>query len=518
MKKMNKYSNIILMASLLLIPFLPGCYKDLGNYNYQDVPWLSIEFLGDNYTVRQDSSLIFRFEQPVKDTVNARVMVKVTGESLHETDLEYCWYRNDDTIRLPYLEVKLPPKQKFKTSYILRVTDKRTGLQYFRSVDIQTLTPFINSWFVLHGKENNRKIGSAQRDDSYISVIDDAYKKMNDDNNPFVNATALSYIRMGTTDYRNYGPELLLVASGDSLYGLRPFGMKIYKRYERMVPSGIYPRPKFYTTRDDQYRVSFFNDDQGRAYFSCLFGFLYPVHPSEDNENYRIDKVGISSEQPLAVMWDNTHKKFYYYQYNPWITFTDNVRNDEQNWAQLLTFPEDAVSQAELDDIEVLTIFPSYRDYGEVAFNALSINSRKEVYNYQTVLGEETDLRVEKYLLPGIELQYESRFAYSDAFENQFFYTNGASLYSYDMTNQESTLIYTAPTGSTIQKVMFRLLREFYRHPSFTYQIGLAINYSDRGEVVELELGHSGDVVNQYVYAGFGPIVDMVFAADEIDH
>ena len=147
---------------------LGGCYEDKGNYDYKKVNDLeSITFLPEP-TERTETSCNYRYRQPSLDTLRVTYTPVVTQSDVTgEDNLEFQWITSKtvnkktvlDTLRSKELTLKFAPKKKTSYAPLFKVIDHSTGVEYYTKFNMNTVVPFVNSWFVLHGAQGDRKLG-----------------------------------------------------------------------------------------------------------------------------------------------------------------------------------------------------------------------------------------------------------------------------------------------------------------------------------------------------------------------
>ncbi len=202
------------LYTLILALFLTGCYKDKGNYEYDFENMNEIDLDSITFTPQSYESLsgtVIEIRQPMKDTLEQRVSVNLQQTIYTDySKLDFLWIRNftdrnsfgeltpvHDSIRTEgYVDLTFPPLEARTYSLRLIITDRQTGLQYFKSLSVKTRPIYKNSLFVLHGKEaGKRRLGNVEIVGNNANVTIDAYQALNPEStkNPFANTFMLDF-------------------------------------------------------------------------------------------------------------------------------------------------------------------------------------------------------------------------------------------------------------------------------------------------------------------------------------
>ncbi|MEG1738081.1 MAG: PKD-like family lipoprotein [Odoribacter sp.] len=526
-------SNIGILFGLMLF-IMTGCYKDKGNYDYHKINDLSVSFLPDNAV-----DGIYTIKQPVDDTLYFSLTpVIVQSLGLDEKNLVYCWNnlsaKVKDSVFTKEFTFKFPPKKSTRYHYLFHVKDVTTDIEYFRDVKLKTMVPYTNSWLVLHGNADDRKIGAIERSaNGDIEFTEDIYKEMRGIRR-FKNATSLIYAPDGG-GFNPVTPERLMLIGADSLFYLFPFDCQVKAKYETMMP--VTPqkeRPRLsYGVVSDISTLMGLVDQQGKYYHGGAYGFFYNTKMNEGLENYQVDKVFIASGNPRnATLWDAVHHKFMYYPGTNQYRMYESTRQDESELSAVLTaFPEDVFEPEELTHKKVLWVG---RGMKEMANNGASV-VLKDMENgnyfiYSIGYGEEENggksssekessfVKIVRDTLENVNFNENSLFAVSEAFNDQIFYTLGNNVYLYNTVNGEEVFLYTVGQGVQITKFAFRItnvLTTLGPDGNGGQRIlGIAVKTNGgKGELHEIFLNVAGDVIETKVHTGFGEIVDFCFTS-----
>lgn len=142
---MYKIVRAIRILSFLFIIGMYGCYEDLGNYDYTDIPKTELKGLQEKYSVYALVDVL-------------RIPIEVTPA---DREYEYTWYvfkanssENDTLGTTKDLEyrVELLP-ENYTLAY--EVKDKKTGIATIQTAELSVQTALTSGWYVL--KSENGK-------------------------------------------------------------------------------------------------------------------------------------------------------------------------------------------------------------------------------------------------------------------------------------------------------------------------------------------------------------------------
>ena len=396
----------------------------------------------------------------------------------------------------------------------------------------------MNSLFVLHGSEGERKLGNIEVIGNETKIYTDV-KSVTNDNNHYENANGLGY-----TTYMDIPEELsrMGVTSTLTLYGTNgetraynPHGMQvkhtsqqIFKpesenfSFKRSVQTGD---PSNYT----QYKVVL--TDNGEVFVGNYVQALYkPGAGCENNPDllhqtdYEITAATITENRFL--LWDAKNGRFLYSAKND-----PGFAIDEAN-----SIKPGYVSQSPLLDANVkfqglqkspvgMTAVMGYINYRDNyaqqnAFFIFKDEATGEYYRYELLKqnigdgskapaaraadsGNEEVLSaytvIDEKRLVGLNPTDMSTITYNSWFTTtNLFFAEGNTVYRYNVSNGDKFAVYEAPEGYVVTKIKFRTEES----SSFSYDLGRYLNIvmsnGTNGAVAEIKFTTAADVDTDY--------------------
>lgn len=516
---------------------LAGCYDDKGNYDYKEVnDLLSITFMPE--PVITEYSYNYEYRQPALDTLRVTYSPTITqSDAVDESNLEYQWIMAKtvnketvyDTVRSKDILLKYPPKTSTKYEPLFRVIDHSTGIEYYRKFNMKTVIPFMNSWFVLHGQQGDRKLGVVEgvsEEGEELNIIYDVYEDIWGVRR-FENATRLLYTMDGN-DYRSGSYEHIVVIQPDSCCYMHAYDLVDKKGFELMMPN-VVPRPRLaygLSSVAPGTSSGLLVDQAGHFYWARGYGWYYSVVTNEDTEDYIVDKIFLPADG-YVIVWDKIHKQFMYYaeRNNPSNWGMSNERpiiTDDQQ-AKLTLFEEGVFAEGEWEYQDVLYMGQGNSDMSERGVLVVARDTNESCTVYQMGFnnkGGSNFIEINKTPVPKMKLDADSQFATSVAFKEQIFYTRGSAVYLYNIVSGEEIYLYDA--GGPITKLQFRMDRKYdegYGTVDANKRLAIVVNNPDgTGELHDIFLDTAGDIERTLIHTGFGPIQDIIFSAPGIRH
>ncbi len=530
---MKKIIYILLISNLIL---LGGCYKDLGNYDYKEINEISVDFspVADSYD-QEHYTFKYVYRQPATDTLSVTYIPSIEQtESSTESDLVYEWIisksesKTKDTLYVKELTLKFAPKVRTSYDVRFRVTDQKTDVSLFRKLSANTEVPFVKSWFVLHGSEGNRQLGTIEYPDRKedAQILLDAYGEVHNTPNPFKNVNSMFYTASDGSDYS--AAEHITLLEPEKAYYIHPFNLIISPRgYNFMVPDpSARLKLSHAVTNNGLGRYAAIFTEDGKLLHGGPNGFYHEMNTQPEISDYHADMAYISSNGYMTV-WDNINKKLMYYNFGEnWYTWYngDGRPDGVSNSAQLTSLPLDLFSTNELSSKSVLWIGPSLDPYVEAGSTVIAFDQPTDTYwVYQINLANSDDkkgddgggsIKVTRQSIENVNFDGNTLFALSNAFSHQFFYTYEDILFLYNMVTGESTAVYAIDSGETFSLMEFREPHSHYMITNENHKLAIAVLSSDgtKGKLHEITLSQSADIIDEIVFDGdFGPIKDIDF-------
>ena len=487
-----------------------GCYKDKGKYDYTSLNWIEIDYSPSDYVKISNSSVTFQYRQPLTEVQNKSVIPVVKQDlSIDESQLSYYWITTSgrkDTLEQKEFHYELLPKQATTISRLLKITDHSTGVDYYRMVDIKTVPPYKDNWFVLHGDEGDRRLGAAENMEGKPLVTTDCYE-LQYGRRRFQQAFGLGYAHLGE-DLLSGEFEVLQIFEPDSCFSMYPFLMRIKKINQEMLLDGVFEGIEFQKVVYSESGNGYLGVLTNRGLLVAAWGNYSPVGTEGGISDYRIDDIYISAGG-YATIWDGLEHRFLSYKF----------QSGKVNKLALVNpkiFEEVDLSDKTCRAFLASTASPN----GVMAIMQDQQNSYWYEINYAwnedklpgAVEAGGTTFR--QGILKNMSFDERSCFAANGIFDGQFFYSVGAKIYRYNTINHENLLLYDAHEG-IIDKLFFKsYYPEFSnKRPEFPRVLGVVVNTPDgKGKVHEVSLTIAGEVEKSIVYDGFGHIVDLISA------
>lgn len=520
-------TNLLLFGIIAFV--LGGCYDDKGNYDYKDINDLILQFSPASPTSNDQ----YKYRQPATDTLRITYSPLIEQSlNKNEEDLEFRWVlthtkdgqRMVDTITTRDLPLTYAPNKQTVYSVKFRIRDLSSGTDFYRNLDMKTEVPFVKSWFVLHGNQGNRKLGTVENPNSPDSAIItlDAYESVWGKRR-FMNVEHMIYSPFEDVPR---APERITLIGADSLFYMYPFDLVISKKMNHLMPPGISHPALTYGISDDIGMNTIILDAQNKFYHAGGCGYYFTAKTKPEVSDYLVDKIFITENRIVAV-WDKEHKKFMYYtmyenQYpmaiqNP----TIHPGNDQGNRALLTPFADDLFAEEELENREVIWLGHCIHPDPQAQASATALLRKTgttpeeaQYYLYHLNFGGDpaSFVHIERDTIGKLGLEENSCVATSAGFEDQLFYSKGSVIYLFNTVSKEKIELYDA--GGPVTKIQFRLCNWHWGGEDGERRLGVVVNYPDgTGELHELFLDEAGDVVKKTTHKGFGPIVDIVFTS-----
>jgi hypothetical protein len=293
---MKTYINYLL---ILLLPFAAGCVKDHGNYHYETLP--AVEILG----IKTDT--VFRVQQ--FDTLVLAPAIVATSEA-GKAGFEHEWRINnrivstDSALRVEIHEA--PTSAYYLAS--LRVTDKASGLRYYKNFRLTVTTPFSSGLFILSERADSTAVLSFQgRNKPDVPLMHDLFENVN----PTFGSLGKQPRQLF---HEGYQPQMGVICGGGQypLTLLDPTTLALLRRHSKETIQGGY-NGDFNPARAIIYMGGMIAG--GGKLYSYNFMFnksLYRPVPERDGEYEFADWVDAHSQLDAYgwVSYDNKSQRF----------------------------------------------------------------------------------------------------------------------------------------------------------------------------------------------------------------
>jgi hypothetical protein len=506
-----------LLIGFLLLMLVSACYKDKGNYDYKNVNDFEVTLTP---APANEELSIYLINQPAMKADTFRLVAE-GKQTLNgsEDNLEYTWYRtlsidkkevSKDTITGKENLMELVAAKKFEWRILLVVRDKSMNLEYYKSLTVQTKVPFYNSWLFLHGEEGDRKLGSLSWNTTgEAEVTPDMMEAMGQPGYPEM--TRINYAIAGAESYLET-ERLFLISASDSINYIFPFNCKVMGNSRQMgIPGTVKIKELISPKQTWNASLGMITED-GKLYFSNKSGVPeFKMTSGNVASNYKIDMAYMDSQGYITV-WDNTNKRLMYFIEEA-LGYMGTLSSNELQGKKGLWLGRDA--QTVGTDQEPCLFIAKSESNDKCYLYRISYTAKddkmtkgddgKDEYAYGSVTCDSTQ---------AWGFTEQTKFAVTDYFQDQFFFTEDNTLYRGIMASGEKIQLYTAP--GTIKKIAFRFTNETSVNEFRGYLriLGLLVTNADgTDEIHELHLSNAGDVEEKHVYdLGNVSVVDWAFS------
>lgn len=524
--------RMILIVGGIFILLSSSCYKDNGNYDYKRVNEITaLTFMPiPQKTVNEGNGYEYMYRRPSTDTL------KVTYTPVVEQDMEksgdnlgFYWKvsrQNEggkwkiDTVNAEELTLAYPPNKDTHYKVDFRVTDRNTGVDYWRSLKMDTRFPFVNGWFLLTGPEGDRKLSSIEQPDlkDLAIISEDAYLETVNKRR-FQQASHLMYAAW--QDFNMDRIASLTVIQPDTVTWLYAYGLSENRPFNMVFP------PNINVTFADgaaaeagSYAV--LTDARGKLYYTAAHGFYFPARVETELAGYQIEKVYLSFAGAVTA-WDDLHKQFLYYSLN----------GNSSNWeltGEETVFPGESAAARDAY-MQTVTADGVENDWTQVKIwwlgqgitaesdenGATAVGHSEQDGNCLYIFGDgkgsgTSPVSIRKLPIGHPEIDETSAFAVSAAFSEQLFYSVGSKVMLLNTVNGEARELYDA--GGKVTKLQFRVAStDNGRVLTENRRLAIAVQAGEgKGELHELFLDEAADVTQMSKFTGFGEICDLVYA------
>lgn len=516
-----------------------SCFHDKGNYDYSHdmINAVSMNFTPSPKSSPNPYTANFEYPQPSGKDREETITIKVDQSLISDLEnLSYRWIREgmgilDTLYDTPAVNFLLYANTLSSYKINLLVMDKSNGLEYRRDLNITTRKMYIDSWFVVHGEnENSYKLGNVEHhEDEGPVVIEDAYEYVTGEKLSLDGFCGLM-VKTFPGSFNSGTPESLIILSksGNQQF-FYPFGLlKLYNDFD--YPELPVPfRPVAFSAQQIPYYTSAINvimSEAGEYLHTTLGNVYYKTTTAGTITDYKMTCTApIGEANREYVFWDAKNNRFLYEN------FSSNFYNAQGNRA--LSRIQSVLKDGAID-YTVLSGELQINDGSKQIVNMTGLgtgaNMRTEVlaldknthklYRY-TIKKGGTLLTISGRELPNGTVSWEginkNKIVFCPEIADAFYYVNANKLYRYDLGALKSTEIYKIPdTEGCVDFVRLKSIVVAVGPKFDNKYIGLGVNFPNgHGEIHELRLTNGGDLDESggvRIYGGFSVIRDLVFA------
>lgn len=541
------FRNII--VALSVVAFLSSCYKDLGNYDYnENISDITVK-LEKVYSTRKNKAGFSYSITPEIETNN------------QNKELKYEWYKSTDSRNKgdlvgteKTLNLSFKQGEELSQKYHLRlyVTDQTNNTVTMRHTVLQLIEPYYASWIVLHKDNSHAELGAVSYVLGKYEVEPKAYTKERGES-----LTGEPH-NIGVRQISNH------VYAGNWLYSIES---QLYLSTSNLDESGLISTGENFALKSSWKKL--INTEQiktfdpakitgtggsNNGYAMSVNGaiftsneyspVMYQVTPDKNvfkDEEVRITKLGVAAQG--AIGYDEAGKRLvaldmtgnYWYELEaktPGKTVEfGKIRYEENNAADPDAIP---------NTLKPVAIFPGYQ-YGTTG---IAPWQQYQIYAYfidnensyvYTIRGREISGVFEApvsgyYTFKKPEgLTEETPMTSGFKYANIIFYASGNKVYKHNITNGTTKVIYTHESADANAADIKMAVEGYIGSDDYIKRkeivdtplerfLGIAFNVNGKGEIVVLRLDTSGDIEtekgtydNVQVHKGFGEIKKIVF-------
>lgn len=491
MKKINIY---ILLLSL----FLFSCYKDKGNYVYEDLPEVILSTDKDTVYVTQFDTLFI--------SINAYL------DGNKESDYDFSWrlWSNDignttkksfpDTKDFEYKVTEVPGSY----TLVLSCQNRETKVNTYKSVQMRVQGVISEGWLVL-----NEKNGQTDFDLIMTPFFSTRYEKDIILKNLYeeVNGEKLNDRGVKISNYFAIGRYQYVVVVTES-GGVRLNASTMQKTYDfsTLMLDGKPLKPENYFYISYYWALGRGNEiliSDGRYYINELLGSGFTEAILKDGETYKSSKYGAKWMWTFkGMIYDELKGRFLSVE-APLLTATKlpEAKGRLFDWNNL---------NGELRYIETGFNFYEYaliKDWDTGAYNLYVLN-----------FDEKNDFDVALYSAEKCEKIDDAKYFSIGERGNVFYYSTESDIYIYDYAGSNaSRKVYSVNNNERITgvKILKPYVDRFVTNHPYNNKVLVIATYNDsnqEGKVLMYYINESNgdiDFSSKKEFGGFGEILDM---------
>ncbi|GGH30505.1 hypothetical protein FAZ19_21195 [Sphingobacterium alkalisoli] len=499
---MTKIMNYNLFIASVLCLIMSGCYKDKGNYVYEDV---------NPITIKDEAVTEKLFAQP-GSSLQLNPALELNG---NEDDLSFQWfaylnssaasYSQDSTLiatsrRLDYI---VDPSvftvgEDYKLTY--KVTQKKTGVSYFYFYQLSVSDKYTVGWIFLEDKATKADLSMISRSGE---VIHNIYTETNPDY-PLKNPTSFTISHESVSDQVGRDGKRFYITTEDDAIELD--GLTMTKRFDYnylfFVPPSL-KKPSYIGWAGGTGNLAGILINDGKLHVNMVGGFPgakkfgAPLSSPQGDYDYDLASQTISGTEYTDLyqifMFDKKHRRFFDVKPNALRRFDDAVQD---------------LDIIDLNNVR-MDLIKMDSSHNNVIRNAVMKGLDNETYllTFKTTRkGEETITESKQklnapYLSDALDLTCST-------LAPHIYYAHDGKLYRYEITSDNYTVGYTFPATEVTTKIKFQ--KHGYGNAQARL-IACTWNGSE-GKVYYFKVNPNGSIGElDKTFTGFGKIVDLAF-------
>lgn len=486
-----KYRTMLLLVAILVTSH--GCYKDLGNYNYNSLPEV-VNIASDSYNNAYTKAL--------GDSLIVDPTVSYGGDA---SDLSFSWQIWNDTNH-KYITFKQGKKLKIKCgntqgtdtlipsagAYSIRLAVVNNQLKtnsdnpnanevYSANITITVVDASYRGLMVLHGDGQKCDVGLIEANIFLPTASDNVTTKVtpnfysyfnNGERISGIGKQVFQYGHISTWGSQTYGTSNIYVFTDKG--GIQANYLKLQKTaidYSAMFANSADAsgKPQFFTQKGQAQGRTLI--DNGRVFYGDFYGALF----TSDYAPYyaapfaaQIGRSDFSGNSSIGtVVFDNVHKCFLYSGYGSGTSYLNR-------------FPSSTVSSVDLqpNDMKASLLYMEKRGSGKgtdrpSVYDVLAVmkddaTGEKYLADFNFTVLDFAQASVGRYSMEALPEAKDIKYYAFGAGFNVNYYATKQNIYQYQyMNNNTAGLIYTFPNSEEI--TLMKIIKYEYSIGSTNY-------------------------------------------------
>lgn len=475
------FTSIKYLCGITLAISMAGCYKDEGNYDYNEINKIAITSDSADVVVSQQDTLRINVNlsqtMPDASGLNYQWVMYPTGTAQTRRTLS-------ESKNLSAFITEAPG------SYVLDyfVTDKKTGVSFQKRFWINVVSAFGEGWMVLEEVNGATDIGLVTKGNKIYRNI---YSATNKGMKLPAGANRIQII-----NYRS-DQEIYIFAPNDMIQVNYIDFLKI-KRFDEFFFTAPEPKPQAHHLLGGSDKILYNNGQVFAINTITPPPFFYGL-PLIGENPYYMEPYPIYSVLKGKFFYDRISQRFYRAgpydielsscpAYNPALDAFDM-----NNIGKKMLYAEHNVTD------QHIALFKN--------------NNHDSLFIYVLDAGID-NAAIGKYdvtKVPG--LLGADHYMMSKTL-TYLYYSNGNKVYKLDILAQTSTLLYTFPAGAQVADMKLYLNYDDFEDPDNYRVIGIATNEGDQGKLYYFHIAGTGNFTgNTYreMFSGFGKLSSILF-------
>ena len=475
-----KKQHIFFFCSAALVVLLAACYKDKGNYDYQDINQLTLKSTADVFNVVLPDSL--------------RVDLTVEQTKPDQAGLSFEWVMYPSTAA-PLTRRTLDTTQNLRAkliedpgTYILiaYVKDRKTGVEFQKKFTVTILSAYSEGWVVVEEK-------AAGCDLSMVTPVDSIFRNTYSANNNGQLLPAGTFRIPDIKTNRNVQSVYFISPNEATQVNFSNF-LKIGNFEDYFFQPPALRKPQEYFMNGDA--ETMLNDGKPHSR-NLVSGGLNKLNLPPTG-TYYMAPYEMFTLASGYVLFDTIGRRFY---------------KLDQNTVTLLPFATwDGTSAFNMNSVGKRLLYTELNTGSQ--FNAIFKNVNNDslfAFVFNPTLAQPGVSRYDGLNAPGL---LTSKFFVMSRALPHMYYTSGNQIYKLDIPAKTATPIYSFPAGTEIRAMKMYRNQKVSTDPNNNKLIAVATNEGGQGKLYYFPIAATGNFTgNTYskVFTGFGKINEIAF-------